>query len=183
MTTTKEIKQLDRDANGMLSFTPFTANGNKYKFIRPGDPIGIKKWTTYEQLKIVAWTGKTFAELATYFKEHKNLLGADRPFSEIRVEAILATASMQKAIVEMSKERYNQAFYLCSIFIYRDGTDPYAWDMDTATEMIQDWEMERISEIDLFFFASLLIPGFRQMFRELQEAAEAEAERLSGFTG
>jgi hypothetical protein len=179
----KEIRQLEKDASGMLTFTPFTANGIKYKFIKPGDPIGIKKWTAYEQLKIVAGSGKTFAELATYFKEHKNLLGADKAFSQIRVEAILATASMQKSIVEMSKERYNQAFYLCSIFIYRDGADPYAWDIETAGEMIQDWESERISEVDLFFFASLLIPGFRQMFRELQEAAELETERLLDATG
>jgi len=174
----KEITNLERDQNGGLAYAPFIANGNKYKFIKPGDPIGIRKWTEYEKMKVVVGSGKTFGELATYLKDHKALLGADKPFSDIRVEAILSTDSLQKSIVEMSKERYNQAFYLCSIFIYRDGTDPYLWDIETATEMINDWETERISELDMFFFASLLIPGFRQIFKELQEEAEAQVAKL-----
>ena len=180
MSDFKPIKILDRDQNGGLAYTPFTANGIKYKFIKPGDPIGIKKWTMYEQMKVVVGSGKTFSELATYFKDLKALLGADKPFADIRVEAILATDSMQKAIVEMSKERYNQAFYLCSIFIYKDGTDPYEWDFETATEAITNWQEERISEIDLFFFAVLLIPGFKAMFDELQEAANRMTEKLLG---
>jgi hypothetical protein len=180
MSDFKPIKILDRDQNGGLAYTPFTANGVKYKFIKPGDPIGIKKWTMYEQMKVVVGSGKTFSELATYFKDLKALLGADKPFADIRVEAILATDSMQKSIVEMSKERYNQAFYLCSIFIYKDGTDPYEWDFETATEAITNWQEERISEIDLFFFAVLLIPGFKAMFDELQEAANRMTEKLLG---
>jgi hypothetical protein len=183
MSEFKNIALLDRDGNGSLAYAPFTANGVKYKFIKPGDPIGIKKWTMYEQLKVVVGTGKTFGEIATYLKDHKALLGADRPFADIRVEAILETDSLQKSIVEMSKERYNQAFYLCSIFIYRDGSDPYAWDFETAGQMIEDWETERISEIDMFFFASLLIPGFRQIFKELQEEGERQTERLLAVSG
>lgn len=183
MSDFKPIKILDRDQNGGLAYTPFTANGVKYKFIKPGDPIGAKKWTMYEQLKVVFGAGKTFSEIATHFKDIKALLGADKSFADIRVEAILATDSMQKAIVEMSKERYNQAFYLCSIFIYKDGSDPYDWDVNTATEMIDDWAIERISEQDLFFFAFLLTPGLRQMFEELQALAEKQtAESLDGFT-
>lgn len=158
------------------------ANGVKYRFIKPGDPIGIRKWTEYEKMKVVAGVGKTFAEMVKYLKDHKSLLGGDTPFEKIRVEAILATDSVQKGILEMSKERYNKAFFLCSLFIYPDGTDPYTWDADKATEMIEDWEAERISEIDLFFFASLLIPGYRQTFKELQEEAERVTARLSVFT-
>lgn len=180
MSEYKEIKPLEKDANGALTYAAFVANGVTYKFIKPGDPIGIRKWTIYEQMKVVVGTGKTFGEIATYFKDHKTLLGADKPFAEIRVEAILATDSMQKAIVEMSKDRYNHAFYLCSIFIYAEGSDPYEWDMETATQMITNWREERISEIDLFFFASLLIPGFRQTFKELQEEAERQTARLLG---
>lgn len=174
MSEFKQIKDLERDQNGGLAYTPFTANGNTYRFIKPGDPVGPKKWTMYEQMKVVFGTGKTFSELATHFKDHKALLGADKPFADIRVEAILATDSMQRSIVEMSKERYNQAFYLCSIFIYREGSDPYEWNMDMAKEMIDDWAEERINEHDLFFFAFLLTPGLRQIYEELQ----VEAERL-----
>lgn len=183
VTSFKEIKDLEREPNGMLSMVPFTANGKVYKFIKPGSPIGIKKWTEYEKLKIVVGSGKTFGEIATYLSGHKNLLGADRPFAEIRTEAILATDSAQKAIIEMSKERYNQAMYLCTIFIYEEGKDPYHWDIEMATNMVEDWERERINEHDLFFFASLLIPKFRQIFKELQDEAERQAENLLGASG
>jgi len=181
--TKYKITELEKDPNGGLAYTPFMANGKKYRFIKPGDPIGIRKWTEYEKMKVVAGVGKTFADISTYLREHKNLLGSDKPFSEIRTEAIIATDSVQKGIIEMSKERYTQAFYLCSIFIYEDGKNPYHWDFQTATEMIRDWEEENISEIDLFFFASLLIPGYRQIFKELQEAAEAQTARLLAVTG
>ena len=174
MTKFKEILNLEKDENGALTYAPFVANGNKYKFIKPGDPIGPKKWTMYEQLKVIFGTGKTFGELATHFKQQKELLGADKPFAEIRVEAILSCDSMQRSIVEMSKERYNQAFFLCSIFIYRDGTDPYEWSFDMAKEMIDDWAIERVNEHDLFFFAFILTPGLRQIYAELQEQAERQ---------
>ena len=174
----RKMKHLPKDANGSLTYEMFEANGKKYKFIKPGNPIGVRKWTVYEQMKVVVGSGKTFGELATYFKNHKELLGSDNKYSEIRVEAILETDSMQKAIVEMSKDRYNHAFYLCSIFIYEEGTDPYLWDVETATEMIKNWEAEPISELDLFFFASLLIPGFRKIFKELQAEAERVTARL-----
>ena len=171
----KEITPLSKDENGALTYAPFVANGNTYKFIKPGDPIGPKKWTMYEQLKVVFGTGKTFGELATHFKQQKELLGADKPFAEIRVEAILSCDSMQRSIVEMSKERYNQAFFLCSIFIYKEGTDPYDWSMDIAKDMIDDWAEERINEHDLFFFSFILTPGLRQIYAELQARAESQA--------
>jgi hypothetical protein len=181
-TPIKEIVSLERDNNGNLAYTPFMANGRLYRFVKPGHPIGIMKWTEYEKMKVVAGVGKTFSEIVKYLKEHKSLLGSDSSFEKIRVEAILATDSVQKGILEMSKERYNKAFMLCSLFIYRDGTDPYLWDAELATEMIADWEAERISELDLFFFASLLIPGYRQTFKELQEEAERVTAKLLAFT-
>lgn len=170
----KPIVKLERDNNGNLAYTPFMANGVKYRFIKPGDAIGIDKWTVYGQMKVVAGSGKTFSDLVTYFRGHKKLLGADKPFAEIRTAAIIATDSMEKGILEMSKARYDQAFFLCSVFIYRDGSDPYDWSVDTATEMIADWAAERICEHDLFFFAMLLTPGLMQTLNELRAEAENE---------
>ena len=182
-TPIKEIVSLERDNNGNLAYTPFMANGRLYRFIKPGNPIGIDKWTVYGQMKVVVGSGKTFSDLVAYFRGHKKLLGADKPFAEIRTEAIIATDSMEKGILEMSKARYDQAFFLCSIFIYRDGTDPYAWDVETATEMIADWAEERISENDLFFFAMLLTPGLMQTLSELREEAEKQTAESLGDIG
>lgn len=179
----KQIKRLARDPNGNLSYEPFEANGNRYFFIRPGDPIGIKKWSEYEKLKIVVGTGQTFAGIVQAFGQIVSLAGEDKKFSDIRTELILLADSYKKAVLDMSKERYNKAFYLCSIFIYRDGDDPYQWDLNRAEQYIADWEAERISEQDLFFFAMLLVPSFSSVFSELSEEAARQAERLSVVTG
>lgn len=179
----KPIKKLGRDANGGLSYEPFTANGHKYHFIRPGDEIGIRKWTEYEKLKIVVGTGQTFAGIVEAFKQITDLAGQDKEFSKIRTELILLADSYRKAILDMSAARYNKAFYLCTIFIYREGDDPYKWDINTAESYIADWVEENVSEQDLFFFAMLLTPGFSKVFQELSAEAAAQAEKLSVVTG
>ena len=178
----KPIKNLARDGGGNLTYEPFTANGHRYCFIRPGDPIGIRKWTEYERLKIVVGTGQTFAEIVAGYGEMGSLLAADKPFSEIRMEAILLNDSFKKAVLDMSKSRFNKAFYLCSIFIYREGDDPYSWDLNQAERNIADWMEERISEQDFFFFSMLLIPAFGKTLKDLSDEAQARAEKLSVIT-
>lgn len=179
----KPIKNLGRDGNGGLSYEPFEANGHKYNFIRPGDPIGIKKWTEYEKLKIVVGTGQTFSGIVEAFGQITNLAGQDKEFAKIRTELILLADSYRRAVLDMSKDRYNKAFYLCSIFIYRDSDDPYFWDLNRAEQYISDWVAENINEQDLFFFAMLLTPGFAKVLTELKEEAERQAEKLSVVTG
>ena len=181
--TFKPIKNLGRDANGGLSYEPFTANGHKYHFIRPGDEIGIRKWTEYEKLKIVVGTGQTFAGIVEAFKQITDLAGQDKEFSKIRTELILLADSYRKAILDMSAARYNKAFYLCTIFIYREGDDPHKWDMNTAESYIADWMDENVSEQDLFFFAMLLTPGFNRVYQELSEEAAKQSEKLEKLSG
>jgi hypothetical protein len=173
----KRIVNFERDPNGNMTFEPFTANGKTYKFIKPGDPIGIDKWGEYQKLQIVVGSGVTFADLIVSIREHKKLLSSDQAFSEIRSEAIVWADSQIKGLIDMSQSRYDKAFYLCSLFIYEDGTDPYEWSMDIAGRMIEDWASEAVNEQDLFFFAMLQIPAWRQIFGELSGEAERQAAR------
>lgn len=173
----KSIKHFARDANGNMTFEPFTANGRTYKFIRPGDEVGIDKWGEYQKLQIVVGYGVTFADLIVSLRAHKTLLSSDQGFPDIRSEAIVWADSTIKGLIEMSQARYDKAFYLCSLFIYEESTDPYDWNMDMATRMIEDWNKERISEHDLFFFANLLMPAWRMILSELSEQGERQAAR------
>ena len=181
--TFKPIKNLARDPNGGLSYEPFEAGGHTYHFIRPGDPLGIKKWTEYEKLKIVVGTGQTFAGIVEGHKQMNDLLGSDKAFSAIRTEAILLNDSHKKAVLDMSKDRYHKAFYLCSIFIYRDGDDPYQWDINRAEQYIADWQEERISEQDFFLFCQILIPAYNKVLQEYKSEADKRAEQLAKLSG
>lgn len=179
----RPIKTLARDPNGNLSFEPFTANGHRYCFIKPGDPIGIELWTEYQKLEIVVGTGRVFESIVKGFKALQDLLASDKPFAEIRSEAILLTDSYRKAILDMSSERVSKAFYLCSIFIHREDDDPYGWTLARAESYISDWTAERMSEQDFFLLSMLLIIGFSKTFSELNARAAEQAERLSVVTG
>ena len=164
----QQIVRFERDANENMTYAPFKANGKTYKFIKPGDPIGIEKWSEYQKLQIVVGGGVTFAGLIIGLREHKKLLGS---------EAIVWADSTIKGLIDMSQARYDKSFYLASIFIYEDGTDPYAWSMEIAGKMIEDWSVGRVDETDLFFFAMLQVPAWSQILSELQEQAGREAAR------
>lgn len=173
----KQLVKFERDAGGNMTFAPFMANGKKYRFIKPGDSIGIEKYTHYQQLKIVVGAGVAFPDLISGLIGHKKLLAGDQAFADIRAEAIVWTDSVIKGLVDLSKSRYDKAFYLCSLFIFEDGKDPFEWSYDIAEEMIEDWKTEGIDEQDLFFFAALLLPGWRMILNGLQSEVDSEAER------
>ena len=78
----------------------------------------------------------------------------------------------------MSKERYNYAMYLASVFVVRKGDDPLTWDTNTANEYITDWAAEGLSEQDFFQFALLTVSGFQEHYKKLKAEADAEAGRL-----
>lgn len=170
----KKIVRL-RDAEGNLTFEPFISNGKKYRMIRPGTPIGIKKFSEYRKLSVVVGTGATFANIMKENKEIIDLLSSDKPLAQVRRECILRLDTMQKGILDMSKARFEKAFYLASLFIYPDGGDPMFWDMDYAESMIEDWSVD-VDENDLLFFSLSLIPAFNLILNDLKERAEQEGE-------
>lgn len=171
----KQLVKFDRDHNGNLTYEHFECNGKKFRFIKPGEPVGIVKWTEAEKLKIVVGNGLTFEELIVGMRDLRAQLSAERSFAEIRSDAILWTASIEKSAVEMSKSRYDKAFYLATIFIYREGEDPYKWSPEIAESMIEDWISGGLNEQDVFFFVMSLIPAWSAIFQELSEKAKAGA--------
>lgn len=173
----KPIVTFSRDQSGALTYEPFTANGKRFKFIKPGDPVGMEKWGKFNTLSIIVGSGVTFAELVSGLTEHQKMLAADKPFSEIRTEAIVWCDSMKRGIIDLSKNRNDPAFYLASLFIYREGSHPFDWSEEMADEMIEDWRKGHVSEQDLFFFALSQVPAWSAILSELRDQAERNAAR------
>jgi hypothetical protein len=172
-----QLKKFARDEAGNMTFEPFTANGKTYKFIQPGHPLGINKWGEYQKLMIVAGAGVSFSDLIISLRSVKDLWASDKKVSEIRAEAIVWADSIIKGLIDMSKAKFDKAFYLATLFIYEEGKSPYEWDMEAATAMIEDFSAEGIDEQDLFFFGMLQIPAWREIFSELLEETEKQAAR------
>jgi len=173
----KQLIKFDRDANDNLTYKPFVCNGKTYKFIRPGDPVGIYKWSEYQKLQIVVGGGVTFEDLILGLRAHKTLLSSDQKFADIRSEAIVWADSQIKGLIDLSQSRYDKAFYLASIFIYEEGTSPFDWSMEIGGQMVSDWADGGLDEQDLFFFAMLQIPAWSMILKELQEQTERGAAR------
>ncbi len=166
--------RFSRDESGQMTFEPFISNGTKYRFIKPGTPIGIHKMTQYKKLSVVVGTGSTFAAIIEENKAIIELLTSDAKVSDIRLNAILRLDTLNKGIIDLSKSRYHKAFYLASIFIYPDGGHPFEWSMEYAEKMIEDWAVD-VDENDLLFFSLMLIPALGGLIENLKQEAEVQA--------
>jgi len=177
-TTEEGFIILPKDAQGVL--LPFETPKYKYKVIRPGNPLGIQRYLEFEKLQIPAGMGLSFAEIATTLRDIELLLGSDKPLAEVRLDAILKTNSLRRAIVDLSRTRFSKTLYLATIFIYREGDDPGTWDMDRATEYLEDWQEAGISEQDFFLLSLSLVSGFSKVYNDIKQEIEETQAGLSG---
>jgi len=176
----RKTKELPKGADGLM--TDFETAKHRYRVMRPGEPMGIQRFTEYEKLQSVFGFAQTFAGLLEVFTELETLLGADKPFSQIRTEAILLVNSAKRSIVDMSAARYNKALYLATLFIVREGDDATKWDMHTAESYIQDWAEEGLSEQDFFMLSASAVRGFKETFNKIKSEVSREEARLSAIT-
>lgn len=174
------IKNLPTGGDGLP--TDFETKKHKYRVMRPGDPLGITRFSEYEKLQIAFGFGQSFAGILDVYGQIERLLGADKPFAEIRTEAILLVNSAKRSIVDMSAARYNKALYLATLFIVREGDDATKWDMHTAESYIQDWAEEGLSEQDFFMLSASAVRGFKETFNKIKGEVSREEERLSAIT-
>lgn len=176
----KQIKNLPKGGDGLP--IDFETSKHKYRVMKPGEPLGIARFSEYEKLQIAFGFGQSFAGILDVYNQIERLLGADKPFAEIRTDAILLVNSAKRSIVDMTAARYNKALYLATIFVVREGDDPTKWDMHTAEDYISDWSAEGLSEQDFFFLSASAVRGFKETFNKIKEQVAAEVERLSGIT-
>jgi hypothetical protein len=170
---------LERLPDGGLA--PFRTKKHTYTPLRPGSPIGVARWTEYERLNIMFGFGRTFQQIHEALTNIQTALSSDRPLAEVRADCIVAVASIKKGILDESKERYNLAFYLCTIFIQQDDEDMKTWTHERATAIIKDWEQEGVNEQDLFFFALSASSGLSHAVRLEREAVQRTMEMTAGL--
>lgn len=182
MSETKTIiRNLETDSSGVL--LPFKTIAHKYNIIRPGEPMGISRWTEYTKLSIVLGMGKTLAAVSEAFEQIEKLAAEERPFPEVRRDIILLSNSHRRGIIELSKARYDYGLYQASLFIIREGDEGKDWTMDMANEYIEDWKADGISELDLFFFATKTVSGLKTQVEKLRAEVEKQTGALLAISG
>ena len=175
------IRTLETDGTGVL--VPFKTEKHKYNVIRPGEPMGISRWTEYTKLSIVLGTGKTLSALIEAFKEIELLAVENRKYEELKLDIVLLANSHRRGLIELSKARYDYGLYQASLFIVREGDEGKDWSYDLANEYIDDWKADGISEQSLFFFAIKTVVGLSEQVSKLKEEASRQTGVLSGISG
>jgi len=174
-------KPLPRDEQGRFK-TRFTANGNEYLILNPSEPMGIERWALLEKFGIIAGTGRNFAELVDVLRRTKKLLASGGDVVENNVQAILLLNSLELGIVETNQGRHPKNMFLCTLFIIRDGEDLSTWSETTASEKIEDWTAENISEHDFFLLSRLGIAGFNDAYQKIKKDQKERWAKLGAFS-
>ena len=180
-TEQKIIRELEVDGSGVL--LPFKTKAHKYNIIRPGEPMGISRWTEYTKLSIVLGTGKTLSALIEAFKEIELLAVQNRPYEDLKLDIVLLANSHRRAIIELSKARYDYGLYQASLFIIREGDEGLDWSLDLANEYITDWKENGISEQSLFFFATETVVGLKAQVKKLKAEMDRQTGNLLAISG
>jgi hypothetical protein len=152
------------NAGNLKDFATPTA---QYRVIPLGSPLGINRYTAWRKLCAGFGVGQTPTDIIEGFRKIQLLILDDKKLAEVRRDIVLLTDSYIKGVVEMTRRRFDQAFWVCSCFIYREGDDPNQWDDKKAERDIADWADSGVDENVLFFFAANKTSGMRQLFNDV----------------
>ncbi|MDZ7876103.1 MAG: hypothetical protein U5L45_00455 [Saprospiraceae bacterium] len=176
-----ELKPLPRQNDGNFA-RKFTANGINYKILSVNDAMSIERYTEFSRLSAVVGFGADFNGLLGHLDQiAKDILLIDSKEPISKLAAIARIQAVKDAVIDTSKERFNQAMYFCSLFIVRDGEDLTRWDFEDATEKISDWNTEGYKGTDFFSLAALCIPDFAVHY--LQTEKEVKSRTINTLLG
>lgn len=167
-----ELKQLPREKNGTIA-RKFVANGTTYKILDASATMSLARYTEFSRMSAVVGFGVNFEGMLTHLQEIQKLVfDIDAKNSLTKKGAILKVESLLELIIKTSQERFDQAFYFCTLFIVREGEDLTIWDFDDATDKVNDWNTEGYSANDFFSVAASTIPNFAQAWHQMKKEVE-----------
>lgn len=168
-----ELKQLPRDKKGNI-LKKFEANGTTYKILDASQTMSLARYTEFSRMSAVVGFGVNFEGMLTHLQEIQKLVfDIDAKNSLTKKGAILKVESLLELIIKTSQERFDQAFYFCTLFIVKEGEDLTAWDFDEATEKVEDWNAAGYSAEDFFFVCANTIPSFIGAWKEMKKTVQS----------
>lgn len=136
----------------------FEANGNKY-FILPADKVfNIDRQVAYHNIETAFALNQTPTDIKLRFNEVLQtiirLMGEKGGEHDKLMEKLLRDAlNNNDSFKGELTSRYPAAYYLCTLFIIKEGEDLNGWSFDLANEKIDDWTKGNIRAVDFFGLA------------------------------
>ena len=136
----------------------FTANGTNYIAMPPDKVFNIDRQVAYHNIE----TAFALNQTPTSIKERVSkmwetvirLMGAKGEDWQKNMDTMLRDCmnNMDSFKGELTS-RYPMAYYICTLFIIREGEDLSTWNFEMADEKIDDWVKENIASVDFFGLA------------------------------
>ena len=136
----------------------FTANGVKYIVCPPDKIFNIDRQIAYHNIETAFSLNQTptaikqrFVNLWETIIRLMKATGVDwqKNMNDLLRDCMNNLDSFKGEFTS----RYPAAYYICTLFIIREGEDLNGWSFDQADEKINDWTAENIRAVDFFGLA------------------------------
>ena len=143
---------------GKLPLT-FVANGNKYIVAPPEKVFNFNRKAYFDTLEIAFALNRTPQQIAqTSVVIYSNQLALNGNISpsewvNLQDKNLRDCMNFMDSMKDDDYGRLPKAYFLCSLFIIKEGEDLSTWSPALAHEKIDDWTKENINPYDFFAIA------------------------------
>ena len=149
-----EVTILDADTK------EFTSKTGREFFVHSNlDSFPIARYEQWERMSVELGFARSFTDIYDTVGNAIDLI-----MDNNKKEAIVDLSNLQYGMSRVTNDRHTIVMYMCSLFIYEKGEDPFTWTIDIANSKIECWQQEYASG----FFLALaigLVNGYRERFR------------------
>lgn len=144
--------------SGVLK-SEFEANGKKYIIMPPDLVFNIERQVHYSNIELAFALNQTPIEIKQKFLEfYQTQMRMIRPPQGTTHESLVQklwedSYNNLQSFKGSLTSRYPAAYYICTLFIIREGEDLAAWSFELADEKINDWCKANLRAADFFGIA------------------------------
>lgn len=182
-TIISHAKPLPRDPDTGKIARTFIANGNVYTRLTVEEGVGITRWTHMDKSKVTIAFARTFQQIYDWIAKGINIAnGPITTLGELRTVINTHFRPLLDGIMELGEERFSTAFWMCTLFIVKEGEDIRRWVPEEQEQKIKDWAEEGYSENDFFLLCIAFVKGFKERYQERLEEIQKIEQGLSAVT-
>lgn len=145
----------------------FVANGNKYTILSPEEDLPPFRFTQYQKFTSLVGFDLDFNNLFNQINEIQDIVLGDEQSTLIKKKVLLQVQAILEGMKSTSKQRYTTIFYICSLFIIKEGEDMAKFAMKEAEGKIDDWNKALIPANDFLELALTGVQGFIDAYRKV----------------
>lgn len=172
--------------NGTLK-TEFVANGTKYRVMSPDKVFNIGRQTAYYNINTAFGMCQSPTQIKKRFNDNLStilqLMRAKGSDWERLMEKLLRDAlNNVDSFKGEFTSKYPIAYYLCTLFIIKEGEDLTTWSFEQADNKIADWVSANIAAVDFFSIARHFSTESQETLSERSQKNQKQDGGMSGVS-